>query len=302
VRTLAIGELWALPAMLRLGLIESVRRMALRTVQRLDETDAADAMGGPHRGRERGGRRTAERCVACVRTRPPAAHADLRLALPAPDPSHRRQYPPLAALEQWIAEEGMSAEHAAALSTQRLALTQIVMAHSITSLRAIAGMDWKQVVERHSALEAAARGPFRSLPAHDVRDARPLPARGGEDREAPYGRSEGGRRAGRRRRWRTPLRPIRRAWKWRATSAITSSTTVWKRSSGRRLPAEAGSEALHRWMVRHANLVLGRRHRGRHGGGARRRALAGGRRRARGMAARGAGARSCPRSTSRSMS
>ena len=44
---LTIGELWAMPAMLRLGLIESVRRMALRTVQRLDET----------RGRRRGGAR-----------------------------------------------------------------------------------------------------------------------------------------------------------------------------------------------------------------------------------------------------
>ena len=29
--------------MLRLGLIENVRRMALRTVQRLDEVEAADA-------------------------------------------------------------------------------------------------------------------------------------------------------------------------------------------------------------------------------------------------------------------
>ena len=31
-----------MPAMLRLGLIESVRRMALRTVQRLDELENAD--------------------------------------------------------------------------------------------------------------------------------------------------------------------------------------------------------------------------------------------------------------------
>ena len=37
VSPLRIGELWALPAMLRLGLIESVRRMALRSVLRLEE-------------------------------------------------------------------------------------------------------------------------------------------------------------------------------------------------------------------------------------------------------------------------
>ncbi|MFL5495702.1 MAG: hypothetical protein ACJ8DC_15060, partial [Gemmatimonadales bacterium] len=43
VAALTIGELWAIPAMLRLGLIENVRRMALRAVQRLDEMEAADA-------------------------------------------------------------------------------------------------------------------------------------------------------------------------------------------------------------------------------------------------------------------
>ena len=42
VSPLSIGELWAVPAMLRLGLIESVRRMALRTMQRLDEVEKAD--------------------------------------------------------------------------------------------------------------------------------------------------------------------------------------------------------------------------------------------------------------------
>src|SRR5690606_4318798 len=53
VSPLTIGELWAIPAMLRLGLIENVRRMSLRTVQRLDNLEAAiaaaDAIlaGGP---------------------------------------------------------------------------------------------------------------------------------------------------------------------------------------------------------------------------------------------------------------
>ena len=41
VAPLAVGELWAMPAMLRLGLIESVRRLTLRTVHRLDEIELA---------------------------------------------------------------------------------------------------------------------------------------------------------------------------------------------------------------------------------------------------------------------
>src|SRR5437763_685035 len=42
VTPLSLGELWAVPAMLRLALIESVRRTALRTVRWMDETEAAD--------------------------------------------------------------------------------------------------------------------------------------------------------------------------------------------------------------------------------------------------------------------
>ena len=49
-----------------------------------------------------------------------------------------------------------------------------MMANSITSLRAIAPLDWKSFVERQSAMEAVLRaGSGRRLRAHDVRDARP---------------------------------------------------------------------------------------------------------------------------------
>ena len=42
VTPLTIGELWAIPAMLRLGLIESVRRLTLRTTQWLADVEQAD--------------------------------------------------------------------------------------------------------------------------------------------------------------------------------------------------------------------------------------------------------------------
>ena len=41
--------------------------------------------------------------------------------------------------------------------TQRLALTQVMMANSITSLRAIARIDWHDFVESQSRLEAVLR-------------------------------------------------------------------------------------------------------------------------------------------------
>src|SRR5205085_2960660 len=43
ITPLRIGELWAIPTMLRLGLVENIRRMALRVAARLKEVESADA-------------------------------------------------------------------------------------------------------------------------------------------------------------------------------------------------------------------------------------------------------------------
>jgi cyclic beta-1,2-glucan synthetase len=154
VAGLTIGELWAIPAMLRLGLIENVRRMSLRTAQRLDELEAADT--------------AAARIVRAAEDGGSALEAELQRFASHPPPLnpsfvsrflHQLRVeggalPAVVRLEHWIAEEALSAEDATARSTQRLALTQVVMAKSITSLRAIALMDWRTFVERQSLVEA----------------------------------------------------------------------------------------------------------------------------------------------------
>jgi cellobiose phosphorylase len=156
IRPLAIGELWAIPAMLRLGLIESVRRMALRTVRRLEELEAADQWTA---------------LLADTGDRTPAATAALHKFVSDPPPltptfvarliaqlrAAGGAHPPLLRLEHWIAENGMNAEEAAARANERVALTQLTMANSITSLRGIARMDWEAFVERQSAMEAVLR-------------------------------------------------------------------------------------------------------------------------------------------------
>ena len=155
---LSIGELWAVPAMLRLGLIENVRRMALRTVHRLDELESADACA------ERLVAASAQTATALDRgaqrvRRPPAdAHAHVRLPLPLTSSARwASRCPPWSGSSSWITDEAMSAEDAAARATQRVALTQIMMANSITSLRAIARMEWDTFVERQSAIEPVLR-------------------------------------------------------------------------------------------------------------------------------------------------
>ena len=256
VSTLTIGELWALPAMLRLGLIESVRRMALRTVQRLDETDAADAWAARiETASEAGDAAFGAILREFTREHPPLTPIFVSRFLQQIHLTAGK-YPPLAALEQWIAEEGMSAEHAAALSTQRLALTQIVMAHSITSLRAISGMDWKQVVERHSALDAALREdpsghyPRMTFATRDrYRHVVENIARRTKRSEADVARLA------------VELARTAAADPGRGAASahvgyylVDDGLEALERATGYR---PAGREAVHRWMVRHADLVLG---------------------------------------------
>ncbi|HJU90283.1 MAG TPA: glucoamylase family protein [Gemmatimonadaceae bacterium] len=157
IAPLTIGELWAIPAMLRLGLIENVRRMALRTSQRLDEVELADAWATRiQTANDVSDSELAKELENFVADPPPLK--PIFVARFLHQLRHTRgSFPPLVWLEQWIAEDGLSVEEAAAQSTQRIALTQITTANSITSLRAVARMDWRTIVERQSVIETVLR-------------------------------------------------------------------------------------------------------------------------------------------------
>ncbi|MGH7497427.1 MAG: GH36-type glycosyl hydrolase domain-containing protein [Gemmatimonadales bacterium] len=157
VSPLSIGELWAVPAMLRLGLIESVRRMALRTVQRLDEIELADEWAERILTASEQGASALGRALDAFVSDPPSLTAIFVSRFLQQIRLSRGAFPPLVWLERWIADEALNAEDASARSTQRLALTHIMMANSITSLRAIALRDWRTFVERQSAMEAVLR-------------------------------------------------------------------------------------------------------------------------------------------------
>ncbi len=154
VTPLSAGELWAVPAMLRLGLIENVRRMALRTVQRLDEVEAADAWAARILDASEQDEAELRRTLNEFITAPPPLTPIFVSRLLHELRLRRGAFPPIISLERWIADEGMNPEAAVAQATQRLALTQIMMANSITSLRAIARMEWRVFVERQSRMEA----------------------------------------------------------------------------------------------------------------------------------------------------
>ncbi|HXE61171.1 MAG TPA: hypothetical protein VN607_10715, partial [Gemmatimonadaceae bacterium] len=156
VAPFTMGELWAMPAMLRMGLLENVRRMALRAARDVADIDAADRWVARFRNasaQQNGLARLLSEFVFRSPELTPAFLTRFLLQLR----SQRADFTPLLWLEQWIAEDGMSVEEAVQRSTQRLSLTQLVMANSITSLRVVASFDWRSFVEASSVTEAILR-------------------------------------------------------------------------------------------------------------------------------------------------
>jgi cyclic beta-1,2-glucan synthetase len=157
VTALRIGELWAIPTMLRLGLVENIRRMALRVAARLQEVESADQAATTLReASEESQQALAKALASFVDNHPPFTPTWVARFLQQVR-SYQTNFTPLIWLEQWIAEDGPSAEEAATRSNRRVALTQVTVANSITSLRTISRLDWKDFVEAQSATEKLLR-------------------------------------------------------------------------------------------------------------------------------------------------
>ncbi|MGH7652117.1 MAG: GH36-type glycosyl hydrolase domain-containing protein [Gemmatimonadaceae bacterium] len=157
VTALRMGELWAIPTMLRLGLVENIRRMALRVAARLKEVESADNSAAVLReASEESPQVLAAALAAFVDDHPPFTPTWVARFLQQVR-SYQTNFTPLIWLEQWIAEDGPSAEEAATRSNRRVALTQVTVANSITSLRTISRLDWKDFFESQSATERLLR-------------------------------------------------------------------------------------------------------------------------------------------------
>jgi cyclic beta-1,2-glucan synthetase len=144
VAPLTIGELWAWPSMLKLALVENLRRLS-------DETLIANSA-----------RRAADAWVARIDAEgkgvPPPLPRDLHPALVVQLLHRAREYGPrLAAvrsgLEAHLAARHATADEAVRAEHQREAATQVSVANVITSLRLCSALDWTQYVESVSLVE-----------------------------------------------------------------------------------------------------------------------------------------------------
>jgi cyclic beta-1,2-glucan synthetase len=145
VAPLTIGELWAWPSMLKLALIENLRRLAEDLLQK------------------RTARLEADRYLADFDTAPDASSlpplpAVLQTAFIVQLLQRIREYGPSAsplraALAEQLRTQAMEEEEAIRTDHSRQATAQVAIANAVTSLRLCSTLDWVEYVESVSLIE-----------------------------------------------------------------------------------------------------------------------------------------------------
>jgi cellobiose phosphorylase len=168
VTPLALGELWGIPIMLRLALIENLRRVAARIAQDRSDRNLADGW--------------ADRMIEAAESDPKSLillTADMARSDPPTSSSFVAELArrlqgqssalalPLTWVEQRLADAGLTIEQQVQTENQHQTADQVSIANSIGSLRALAFMEWRSFVEAMSHAELVLRedpaGAYRQM-------------------------------------------------------------------------------------------------------------------------------------------
>ncbi|MGA2975557.1 MAG: glucoamylase family protein [Spirochaetia bacterium] len=155
VRTLTIAELWAIPQMLRIALIEGIQDLAARGLTELRDREIADFW--------------ANRLIAANRRDPNrlfAILAELAENQPSPSPYFAFQLidhlyneeAALAPVQSWLERiYRKPLDELASREQNRQTKDQISISNALTSLRQLALLDWRQIFEHLSQVERLLR-------------------------------------------------------------------------------------------------------------------------------------------------
>ncbi len=155
---LKLGELWAVPIMLRLALIENLRRVATQLNAARKERDAAEHW--------------ADKILQVVETKP--SHLIIVVGeMAQSQPELNRAFVteflqriqekstalklPVNWIEERLAEAGLTTAQLVQSESQYQAMAQVSVGNSIGSLRFLDAMDWREFVETQSVVEQVLR-------------------------------------------------------------------------------------------------------------------------------------------------
>jgi cellobiose phosphorylase len=158
VMPLTLGELWAIPIMLRLALLENLRRIAARVMSNWNDRKLAVEWAERMTQTAEHDPKSVVLMVAdMARSDPPMVGsfvAELARRLQGQSAALAL---PLTWIEQRLSESGRNVEHMVQAEAQQQAAEQVSIGNSIGSLRQLAGIDWRQFVENTSVVERMLR-------------------------------------------------------------------------------------------------------------------------------------------------
>ena len=156
---LQLGELWAIPIMLRLALLENLRRVVARvSAGRRDRERAAHWI---ERMLATAAKTPADSVLVLaemVRENPPLTTAFVAEFAGRIQGQGTTLIFPLTWLEQRVAEQGQTIETVFQQASQSQAAEQVSIGNSIGSLRFLGAMEWRDFVESMSGVEQILRG------------------------------------------------------------------------------------------------------------------------------------------------
>jgi len=156
VTVLHLGELWAIPIMLRLALIENLRRVATRIAADRIDRNLADHWADRITEIAAGNPKDLILVIAdMARSKPPMVSsfiAELTRRLQGQGPALAL---PLTWIEQQLSESSLTIEQLVQSENQQQAADQLSISNSIGSLRFLGTMDWRKFVETMSFVEQA---------------------------------------------------------------------------------------------------------------------------------------------------
>ena len=154
VTTLLMGELWAIPIMLRLALIENLRRVAARiAIDKVDRNLAAYWADRISETAEKDPKSLILTIADMARSNPPMVSsfvAELARRLQGQGAALAL---PLTWIEQQLSESYLTIAQMVQSENQQQAADQLSISNSIGSLRFLNAMDWRQFVDEMSAVE-----------------------------------------------------------------------------------------------------------------------------------------------------
>ena len=158
VTALKLGELWAIPIMLRLALIENLRRVGSRVAaDRLDRNLADSWADQMTEVAEKDPKSLIMVIADMARSNPPLSSSFVaELTRRLQGQGHALALP-LTWIEQWLFESGLTIEQLVQSETQQQAADQVSISNSIGSLRLLGAIDWQEFVETRSFVEQILR-------------------------------------------------------------------------------------------------------------------------------------------------